>query len=44
MMLQGLDDGEPPPDGQPPEPPETPDPGDDSSTKGTRRGHLKVVK
>ena len=44
MMLQGLDDGEPPPDGQPPEPPETPDPGDDPSTKGTRRGHLKVVK
>lgn len=46
MMLQGLDDGETPPD---PEPPTTPsdapnDGGDDPSPKGTRRGHLKVVK
>ena len=46
MMLQGLDDGDTPPDPNPPTPPTDgpPEGGDDTPSKGTRRGHLKVVK
>ncbi|WP_279323115.1 ClpXP protease specificity-enhancing factor [Abyssibacter profundi] len=46
MMLQGLDDGDTPPDPNPPTPPTDgpPEGGDDTPPKGTRRGHLKVVK
>lgn len=51
MMLQGLDDGDPPPDGDGPEtPPEPPSdsPPDSDPEEGRaeprRRGHLKIVK